>query len=50
MADFEVATGTIFTGGVSHCCPTVQDCGEALAECIELTLISLSPHEGVSCK
>lgn len=35
MADFEVATGTIFTGGVSHCCPTVQDRGEALAECIQ---------------
>lgn len=25
MVDFEVATGAIFTGGVSHCCPTVQE-------------------------
>ncbi|XP_050930869.1 ras-GEF domain-containing family member 1B-A isoform X1 [Lates calcarifer] len=31
MVDFEVATGPIFTGGVSRCCPTVQECGRALA-------------------
>lgn len=35
MADFEVATGAIFTGGVSHCVPTVQDGGQALAECMQ---------------
>lgn len=30
MVDFEVATGAIFTGGVSRCCPTVQERGQAL--------------------
>lgn len=50
MADFEVATGAIFTGGVSHCCPTVQVWSSITLVYTVFTLILQCLNKGISCK